>query len=381
MAHGPPPSPPAPSADDPQFRVAGWVDWFGGFIARHPRLWIALGNLETRLLSDVIGDGRIEHPVYVAGLARSGSTILLELLAQHEHVATHRYRDYPPVFTPYWWNRWLDRVPRPPERPAERTHRDRIAITSESPEAFEEVLWMAFFPHLHDPSRSDVLGGDTENPRFEAFYRDHLRKLLAVRQRRRYVAKGNYNLTRFGYLQKIFPDARFVVPVRDPVWHIASLMKQHRLFTEGQRANPKAREHLKRVGHFEFGLDRSPVNAGDDAAVARILSCWRDGRDVQGWACYWSHLYERVLAQLETNAPLRGATLIVRYEDLCRSPRTTLRAVLDHCKLPLSEPLLREAEQRLSLPAYYAPDFNAADLATIERETRDIARRMGYGQP
>ena len=84
------------------------------------------------------------------------------------------------MFTPYWWNRFLDRVPQRAAAPAERTHRDGIAITPESPEAFEEVIWMAFFPGLHDPAKRGVLERDTA-PEFEAFYRDHIRKLVRVR--------------------------------------------------------------------------------------------------------------------------------------------------------------------------------------------------------
>ncbi|WP_256206685.1 sulfotransferase [Pseudomonas sp. BAY1663] len=70
---------------------------------------------------------------------------------------------------------------------------------------------------------------------------------------------------RLGYLQRLYPDARFVLAIRDPVWHIASLIKQQRLFVAGERAEPRALEHMRRVGHYEFGLDRRPINVGDDA--------------------------------------------------------------------------------------------------------------------
>src|SRR3546814_14155500 len=87
-------------------------------------------------------------------------------------------------------------------------------ITPDSPEAFEEVLWMAFFPDLHDPTASSVLDERTDNAAFESFYRDHIRKLLRVRGGRRYLSKGNYSVTRLEYLLKVFPDARFILPVQ-----------------------------------------------------------------------------------------------------------------------------------------------------------------------
>jgi hypothetical protein len=79
--------------------------------------------------------------------------------------------------------------------------------------------------------------------------------------------------------------------VRDPAWHIASLMKQHALFCEGEQRNPLALRHMQRVGHFEFGLDRRPINAGDAACVAEVAALWACGEEVEGWARYWSHIH------------------------------------------------------------------------------------------
>ena len=131
------------------FAVARWVDLLGGFINRRRRLWTRLGNLESTLLGDRLDEVAIVRPIYVSGLARSGTTILLEMLARDPECVTHRYRDYPPVFTPWLWNRLLDFTPQKPAQPAERTHKDGIEVTPESPEALEEVLWMAFFDGLH----------------------------------------------------------------------------------------------------------------------------------------------------------------------------------------------------------------------------------------
>ena len=359
------------------FEVAPWMDRLGGFIERHTNWWIKLGSLETKLVEGILSDV-VERPIYVTGLARSGTTILLETLARHPDVATHRYRDFPMVFTPYLWNRWLDLVPRQAEAPAERSHGDGIAVTSESPEAFEEPLWMAFFPHQHELSSSAVLDRQTDCPQFERFYRDHIRKLLAVRGRRRYVAKGNYNLTRIAYLAKLFPHARFVIPVRDPVWHIASLMKQHRLFLDGQRDNPPGQRHLRRVGHFEFGEDRRPINVGDGQATAAIMELWRAGEEVRGWARYWSHMHRYIADRLEQDPRLRASVLIVRYEDLCADPRTTLQELLLHCALSPSPELLSEAAERFHPPSYYRPKFSPAELSIIAEETAEAALCFGY---
>ena len=66
--------------------------------------------------------------------------------------------------------------------------------------------------------------------RFEEFYCNHIRKILLSQGGTRYLAKANYNISRMKYLSKLYPEARFVILVRDPPEHIASLIKQHRLF-------------------------------------------------------------------------------------------------------------------------------------------------------
>ncbi|HWA49461.1 MAG TPA: sulfotransferase [Dongiaceae bacterium] len=352
------------------------MDRLSGLVTRHPGGWIKLGNLETWLTAGVVDPRPVERPIYIAGLARSGSTILLETLARHPEVATHRYRDFPFLFTPYLWNRWLDLMPRPNERPAERSHADGITVTSESPEAFEEVLWMAFFPYLHDPSRSNVLDRSTRNAAFEHFYRDHQRKLLAARRRTRYVAKGNYNVSRLGYLLRLFPKARIIVPVRDPVWHIASLMKQHALFLRGQDGNPKAARHLRRVGHYEFGQDRRPMNLGDPAATEEITALWRSGEELRGWARYWAQVHHFIADALRHDPALRQAVRVVRYEGLCAEPRANIAGLLAHCGLKAEPAFLDAAARRFHLPGYYRPAFNDRELALIADETGAAAARF-----
>lgn len=365
--------------DYPGFRVAGWLDRFGSFVSRWPGLWIRLGNLETRLLSDEIAGIAIEAPIYVGGLARSGSTILLECLARHPDTATHRYRDYPALPTPWFWNRFLDRMPAPSATATERAHADGLMVTPDSPEALEEMLWMAFFPESHEPGRSNVIGPDGSRAEFEAFYRDHIRKLLLIRGGRRYLAKGNYNILRFDYLLNLFPDARFVIPVREPVWHIASLMKQHALFCAGERRHPRALRYMQRVGHFEFGLDRRPLDFGDPDATAEILDCWQRGAEVEGWARYWAQVHRFLAERLADSAPLRAASLVVRFEDLCRDPKGWLEKMFAHCRLPAEADLRDSLAATIRFPGYYRPAFDDRDLRTIERETAEAARLFGYG--
>lgn len=359
-----------------RFKVDRWMDWLGGFVTRRPGLMRRIGNLETRQLAEELAAIEIEAPIYICGLARSGTTILLECLAAHPDTVTHRYRDYPGLLAPVFWDRVSQRLYGRRAAAAERAHGDGIEVTPDSPEAVEEMLWMAFHPESHDPARDNSVGRDQVSPDFAAFYRDHIRKLLWLRQGHRYLSKGNYNLARLGGLATLFPDARFIVPLRDPVTHIASLMRQHELFSAAERRHPAALRYMQRVGHYEFGLDRRPLNLGDAEAVAEVQRLWREGQEIEGWSRYWSLVHEGLARRLEGDPELRAATLLVSYEALCREPADLLTRIHAHAALPAEESQIAPLAARIRAPSYYKPPFDEAGQARIRELTRAAYERL-----
>ena len=352
------------------------IHMFSTLAERHQALLLRLGRWETSSAGDALAEQTIDRPIYVTGLARSGSTILLELLAAHPEVATHQYRDFPLIPIPLWWNWFFDRASRKEDQPVERAHQDRIAVTPESPEAMEEVLWMAFFADCHNPAVSNVLSEQDSAPEFESFYRDHIRKLLLLRHGKRYLAKGNYNVSRLGFLRKLFPDACFVVPVRDPVGHIASLLKQHRLFCAEETRDPQILDYMRRSGHFEFGLDRRPTNFGDLETVQRIQELWQAGREVEGSALYWASVYGYVADLIERDPAVADRTLLVHYDDLCAEPDATLERLYRHCGLEVAEPVRREQAARIAAPTYYKAGFADDEIGLIRGLTDATAARI-----
>lgn len=359
-----------------RFRVEAWMDWFGGFVTRHPGLLRRIGNLETRQLAEELARIEIEAPIYVSGLARSGTTILLECLAEHPDTATHRYRDYPGLLAPVAWNKLSQRLYARRAAAVERAHGDGIDVTPDSPEAMEEMLWMAFHPRCHDPGSDNSVGRGQVAPAFAAFYRDHIRKLLWLRGSRRYLSKGNYNLARLGGLIDLFPDARFIVPIRDPVTHVASLMRQHSLFSQAESRHPAALRYMQRVGHYEFGLDRRPLNLGDGRGVAEVQSLWQQGREVEGWALYWAQVHGALIARLSIDPALREATLLVSYEALCGEPAAMLRRIHAQARLPVADAEIDRLAARIRAPAYYRLPFDAEEQKTIRRLTGETFARL-----
>jgi hypothetical protein len=239
---------------------------------------------------------------------------------------------------------------------------------------------MGFFPNIHDSSQDNVFGAETSNPEFEKFYEEHIRKLLFVRGGSRYVAKGNYNVTRLQCLKRLFPNARFVIPVRNPVSHVASLMKQHRLFCEEEKRDPRVLRHMCRVGHFEFGLDFRPINVGNRDVVEKIQRLWSTGQEVRGWAHYWASVYGFVADVLESDTELAALTFVVQYEDLCHNPLETLTRLYDHCEIEVGTETLQEEVTRLSPPSYCEMPFTDDQKAAIEEvtaQTQARIRRLG----
>ncbi len=358
------------------FQVPSWLHVLGGLVQRYPNFWLWLGRLESGRLQKELARVPVRMPIYISGLARSGSTLLHEVVASHPLVASQRIKDYPMVFTPYWWRRAT--AGQRPQAPHERPHRDGMMITPESPDAIEEMVWMAFFPHCHKPSVSNLVGAGESHPSFESFYQHHLQKLLLAEGASRYAAKANYHVTRLPYLARLFPDAKFLIPVRAPAGHIASLMRQHRWFSRGQRNHSRALAFMQRSGHFEFGLDRRPMHLGDSLRVAQIVQAWAKGEEVRGQAMYWDMVYGYLACLLASNARVRGATLVVPFETLCDAPAETLRAVLNHCLLPDVDRIVQQHASRIRYPSYYKNSLSPKDLEVIRQETAGTASLWGY---
>jgi hypothetical protein len=358
-------------------QVTKFQDLISAFASRHHRLLRGVAHLEDSWYSGNDNLPAIDRPIFVTGVARSGTTIILESLAKHPNSASHRYRDFPFVMTPVAWNWFLDRAVRADQEPTERAHKARILVTPESPEAMEEMIWISFFPDCHCPDKNNVLTEKTVNNGFEDFYRSHIRKILAVRGGSRYLAKGNYNLARLRYLGKLFPDARFLIPIRHPVSHVASLMKQHRLFCEAETHDPRVLNHMRRVGHYEFGLDRRAINFDDRATIDRIRHFWQTGEEARGWALSWASAYQHVADLLAANEDLRQRTMVVRFDELCNDPVAILKALFAHCQLEGGEDLAMAEGTTISAPTYYNHGLSENEIAAILAETEEAATSFG----
>jgi hypothetical protein len=364
-----------------RFSVPGPFYWSVRGVHAAAPLFVGLGNLESRMLARSLATQRVDRPVYICGLPRAGTTITLQMLSEHPDVVTHKYADFLMPYMPWVWNKVFPRIPVDAMRkPVPRIHRDRIEVTRDSAEMGEEILWEHFFPQVHHESEYSVLDGDTSNPAFERFYREHLCKLALVRGRSRYVSKAIMCVVRMQYLRKLFPDARFLLYVRNPIDHVASLIKQDRIWAEIEQSDPRQIEIIELTGHHEFGPHQVMANVGRPDELREIRRLFDEGRWAQSRARYWAYVYGFVAAQLDADPALARQVCIVRYEDLCSDSLATIDRIVAQTELdPQRFAATRAAYgEKLSFPDYYKPTFDAATLAQIVAATADVAKRFDY---
>ena len=205
--------------------------------------------------------------VFISGMARSGTTILLNAIYETNEFASLTYQDMPFILSPNIWsklnknNTLLDKQ--------ERAHGDGIKIDISSPEAFEEIFWKTF-----DDKNSDSY--------VEFMY--FVQLLCFKYKKNRYLSKNNQNIKRIEYLIKNYPNSKIIIPFREPLQHSFSLFTQHKKFIALQKNDNFIREYMSLIGHSEFGLDYIPlVDKNLKYSDSYNINHWLEHRDSIKW--------------------------------------------------------------------------------------------------
>ena len=281
----------------------------------------AVAGLEDRLLVRRLAACDTRRPVFITALPRAGTTLLLECCARIPELASHCYRDMPFVLSPVAWSGFSRPFRRRGEA-RERAHGDGMLIDFDSPEALEEVIWMAFWRPHYASDRIIPWTDQAPDAGFERFLRTHMAKIVLLRRGpgapgARYVSKNNLNIARLRMLHTLFPDAVIVVPFRDPLQHARSLLRQHRNFLAIHAEDPFAAEYMREIGHYDFGENLRPVD----------FDGWFDGREAREpgglafWLEYWLAAYTHIRGQ---HADI---VRFVDYDGLCEQPEEQLRVL------------------------------------------------------
>jgi Sulfotransferase family len=261
-----------------------------------PHLQITLCEIEDSLFENDFKKTKMASPIFVTSLPRAGTTILLEALEKIPGLASHRYSDMPFVYAPRLWST-LSASFRKNDKRSPRAHGDGIAIGIDSPEAFEEIFWLRYWPEKYRGDRIQLWEAEPANPEFDDFMIRHMRKIVALRQPTggRYISKNNANIARLDYLSTHFVGASIIVPFRDPIEQARSLLRQHENFSERHLLTPFVKRYMNDIGHFEFGELHRPI---DFPGVDRLVRD-HDPHGLDYWISYWIAAYRYILEHAE----------------------------------------------------------------------------------
>jgi hypothetical protein len=300
----------------------------------------AMADVEEILYRKTLQAVPLEDPVFISGLPRSGTTILLNILWDSGYFASHTYRDMPFVLCPMVWQRLSFRFT-VDDAPRERAHADGLQVSGDSPEAFEEMIWKHFWPTHYETDRIRPWTSSDENPEFDDFLEAHMRKIIVLRRHeasdnRRYLSKNNLQIARLAAPPRPLRRGLFLIPFRDPVQHAASMLRQHRRFLQIHAKDDFTRLYMEAIGHHEFGQGLRPVDFGG----------WMEGapppEDLTFWIRYWNAAYSYVLEHAGSSARL------VSYARLVGEPKAALARLADVVGVPTS--ILLPRAERLRPP-------------------------------
>jgi len=337
----------------------------------HASVQFAAADCEAATLGSAFRGLPAERPIFVTSLPRAGTTIILSALNRLPQLGTHLYRDMPFVMAPLLWSRLSRRMQKSSEA-RERAHGDGIRISADSPEAFEEVIWRAFWPEKYRKDGIALWTAADAAPQADAFLRDHFRKIVALRCGERaadgrYLSKNNANVARIDYLAASMPDATLLVPLRRPFDHAASLLRQHRNFLALHGRDPFAQRYMADLGHFEFGALHRPILFPGFVEARQALS----PDTIDYWLAYWMAAYRHLEAR-------RDRLTFVSYEHLCAGGE---EAVVRLCRRLGVDPEGRQGELAREFRPPTAHAAQAGNAAPGLREEAEAIHAALLAEP
>ncbi|MCU0727543.1 MAG: sulfotransferase [Planctomycetes bacterium] len=225
----------------------------------------------------------IDRPIFIVGPHRSGTTLLLKILADHPAAG------------------WLDRMNhRFPASPRFAALLARL-LGGDGPKEcqhFWDYRWKG---------ADDFMGPDQAGPGVARWYRRRVARVLAQRHASRFVAKYPRLSLRLPWLDAVFPGCIFLHMVRD--WRAVVNSTVERKLKRNRREGGWFGVRIP--GYREMGDLPPEISSG--------------------------RIYRLVTHELETQAPrYPGRFFRASYEEICAEPVASLRRLAGQCGLPFT---------------------------------------------
>ena len=238
---------------------------------------------------NIISQSLNEEHVFISGLARSGTTILLNALYKSNVFGSLSYSDMPFVLAPNLWSKISPSNINLEFK--ERSHGDGIKVSTESPEAFEEVFWKTFI--------------DENVEELEEKFKIYIGNIINKYNKKRYLSKNNQNIRRINLINSFFKNSITFVPFREPIQHSYSLLTQHQKFIEDSKKDKFISRYMNWIGHTEFGPNYIPIH--------NQKINFNNDLDINHWIEQWYLTYSNVFNTLKNKKNLH----FISYEKLC----------------------------------------------------------------
>lgn len=266
-----------------------------------PTLGEFLLDLEITLFSKK--ENKImKRPVYITGLARAGTTVLMRSLYQSGEFASLTYDDMPFVLAPNIWHKFTKKNKKRRVK-SERAHGDGIEIDFDSPEALEEVFWRTF--HHDDYINSNKLTPHTFSSKTDKLLSLYQKLICNKYTKERYIAKNNNHILRIKSLAKSITKPFILIPYRDPIEQAHSLSKQHKNFKESDFF---VQQYMTWLAHYEFGANHKPFQFNTASNINT------DIQSINYWLARWVDAYGYIADFLKSNP---DNIMTIRFERLC----------------------------------------------------------------
>ena len=237
--------------------------------------------------------------LYITGLPRSGTTILLNELYKTKEFSSLTFQDMPFLLSPniYGFLKKIFKIfllinllekffKKKSKKKYKRIHNDGIFVSDEMPEAFDEVFWRVF------KRRKYITEEKIKFHNIDKFELDEYQKYINIitfkNNKNYYLSKNNINLLRLNNLSNL-KNSFFIVTFRNPFFHSYSLAKTHKIICEKQKKNPFIISYMNHLVHHEFGLNIKNLN------FKNKFNTTYKNTNINFWLSYWIYVYENII--------------------------------------------------------------------------------------
>lgn len=242
-----------------------------------------------------------------------------------------------------------------------------------------------------DPSRDhDEFDDSDATARVRRYIRRRFLKYQRENGNKIIVEKTPANILRIPYVRAIFPEARFIYIVRNPLSFVSSVELKWQRPVATRRIKMRLKTTpITQLHHYVGRLLKQQWNSR--ILKRKYLPIWgpryrgiqqdlKEADLLTVIARQWARAAakaEHDLAQFEP-----GQVLRLRYEDLVDDPLSGLQRICTHCGLEMSTDLARQVQDMVKTDRKQKwQRFEPGELARIIPELTSEMRRVGYSVP